>query len=276
MTARISHFLLLCFCCWTPLSFAAIQDTAFVHNDLSPWGMFQAADWIVKAVLIALLISSVLTWAIWLFKTVHLHVARRDSRSLLAWVIHAENFAMANKNLDQQKGNSLLLLKACRHEIQLSSMGLASDEGLKERILARLERVQISLVATMNQGTGILASIGSVAPFVGLFGTVWGIMNSFIGIAETQTTNLAVVAPGIAEALLATAVGLLAAIPAVLTYNHFARSIARYRVLIMDIMTALMILISRDLDRHHKDAGELPNLLLDKNSSSISLVKDAV
>lgn len=276
MTSRISQFFLLCLCYWTPFSFAAIQDTAFVHNDLSPWGMFQAADWIVKAVLIALFVASVLTWAIWLFKLVQLHVAQRDSRSLLAWVIHAESFAIANKKLDQQKGNSLLLLKACRHEIKLSSMGPASDEALKERILARLERVQISLVATMNQGTGILASIGSVAPFVGLFGTVWGIMNSFIGIAETQTTNLAVVAPGIAEALLATAVGLIAAIPAVLTYNHFARSIASYRVLIMDIMTALMILISRDLDRHHKDAGELPNLLLDKNSKSMALVKDAV
>jgi len=205
-----------------------------------------------------------------------LYMAQRDGRYLLGGVVNAKSFALANKHLDQYKGDSLLLLKACRHEIELSTAGPASDEALKERILARLERVQISLVATMNQGTGILASIGSVAPFVGLFGTVWGIMNSFIGIAETQTTNLAVVAPGIAEALLATAVGLVAAIPAVLTYNHFARSIARYRVLIMDIMTALMILVSRDLDRHHKDAGELPNLLVDNSSLSTSLMKDAV
>lgn len=276
MTARVPQFFVLCLCSWSPLSVAAIQDTAFVSHDLSPWGMFQAADWVVKAVLIALLVASVLTWAIWLFKTVQLRIARRDSRHLFMGVIHAESFAAANRKLDQYKGDSLLLLKACRHEIELSSLGTTSDEALKERVLARLERVQISLVARMNKGTGILASIGSVAPFVGLFGTVWGIMNSFIGIAETQTTNLAVVAPGIAEALLATAVGLVAAIPAVLTYNHFARSIAGYRVLIMDIMTALMILISRDLDRPDTDVSAIPNLILDKEAHNISLVQGAV
>ena len=86
----------------------------------------------------------------------------------------------------------------------------------------------------MNKGTGLLATIGSTAPFVGLFGTVWGIMNSFIGISKAQTTNLAVVAPGIAEALLATAIGLFAAIPAVIIYNQFARWIGGYKGLLGD------------------------------------------
>lgn len=107
----------------------------------------------------------------------------------------------------------MLLMAATKHELELSGEGVVSDHGLKERIMARLERVQTTLSSNMNQGTGVLATVGSVAPFVGLFGTVWGIMNSFIGIAETQTTSLAVVAPGIAEALLATAIGLVAAIP---------------------------------------------------------------
>jgi len=97
--------------------------------------------------------------------------------------------------------------------------------------------------------TGVLATIGATAPFVGLFGTVWGIMNSFIGISKSQTTNLAVVAPGIAEALLATALGLAAAIPAVVIYNVFARSIAGYRAQLGDASAEVLRLVSRDLDR---------------------------
>ena len=98
------------------------------------------------------------------------------------------------------------------------------------------------------RGTGILATIGSTAPFVGLFGTVWGIMDSFIGISRAHTTNLAVVAPGIAEALLATALGLVAAIPAVMIYNMLARSTAHYRALLGDASAQVMKLVSRDLD----------------------------
>jgi biopolymer transport protein ExbB len=101
----------------------------------------------------------------------------------------------------------------------------------------------------MLRGTGVLATIGATAPFVGLFGTVWGIMNSFVGISKSQTTNLAVVAPGIAEALLATAFGLAAAIPAVVIYNVFARSIGGYRALLADASAEVLGLVSRDLDR---------------------------
>jgi len=107
----------------------------------------------------------------------------------------------------------------------------------------------------MNRATGVLATIGATAPFVGLFGTVWGIMNSFIGISKAQTTNLAVVAPGIAEALLATALGLFAAIPAVIIYNQFARSIARYRALVGDASAEVLRLVSRDLDRGRTPAA---------------------
>ena len=101
----------------------------------------------------------------------------------------------------------------------------------------------------MIRGTGILATVGATAPFVGLFGTVWGIMNSFIGISKAHTTNLAVVAPGIAEALLATALGRVAAIPAVVMYNFFSRWIAGYRALHADAAAEILRIVSRDLDR---------------------------
>ncbi len=119
------------------------------------------------------------------------------------------------------------------------------DDGFKERVALRLERVEAAMTRQVSRGVGILATIGATAPFVGLFGTVWGIMNSFIGISESHTTNLAVVAPGIAEALLATALGLVAAIPAVVIYNHFARVIAGYRTLLGDASAQLLLMISR-------------------------------
>ena len=114
-----------------------------------------------------------------------------------------------------------------------------------------MERLVAAAGRQMIRGTGILATIGATAPFVGLFGTVWGIMNSFIGISKAQTTNLAVVAPGIAEALLATAIGLVAAIPAVIIYNHFARVTKTYLELVSRASGAAGRLLSRDLDRGH-------------------------
>nr|MCK7673190.1 tonB-system energizer ExbB [Bradyrhizobium sp. 2S1] len=123
------------------------------------------------------------------------------------------------------------------------------DDGFKERIALRLERVEAAMSRQIARGTGVLATIGATAPFVGLFGTVWGIMNAFIGISEAHTTNLAVVAPGIAEALLATALGLVAAIPAVVIYNHLTRSIAAYRALLGDASVMVMLLVSREGDR---------------------------
>ncbi|WP_445364689.1 tonB-system energizer ExbB [Microbulbifer sp. ANSA003] len=250
-----------------------IGDTAFSAHDLSPMGMYHAADIVVKSVMIGLLLASVLTWAIWLFKTVQLVITRRKAKQLLAILIQSKTFANAESKLSGQTGGALLLVEASRHELDLSSGGPVSDDGLKERVLARLERVQASLATDMNRGTGILATIGSVAPFVGLFGTVWGIMNSFIGIAKTQTTNLAVVAPGIAEALLATAIGLVAAIPAVVIYNYFSRAIGSYRAVLADNVTALMVLISRDLDRHHPNARPLAELVSANKKRAIPQVQ---
>jgi len=224
------------------------EQPALAH-DLSPWGMYQGADTVVKSVMISLLLASLLTWTVCLYKSVQLRQASRQSQRLLQHLQQCASFTQALKGVLQHPGASTSLVKSCQHELTLSGTFKASDSSLKERLAASLERVQAGLSAKMNRGTGALATIGSVAPFVGLFGTVWGIMNSFIGIAETQTTNLAVVAPGIAEALLATAFGLVAAIPAVVIYNHFARGISQYRARLTDIATALMLIISRDLDR---------------------------
>jgi biopolymer transport protein ExbB len=138
------------------------------------------------------------------------------------------------------------LVAAADAELKLSAGALA---GVKDRITSRLERLEAGNGRAMIRGTGILATVGATAPFVGLFGTVWGIMNSFIGISIQHTTNLAVVAPGIAEALLATALGLVAAIPAVVMYNMFARWISGYRALHADASAEILRLISRDLDR---------------------------
>src|SRR5262249_43958622 len=140
------------------------------------------------------------------------------------------------------------MLAAARAEIRVSADAFDKD-GLKERIASRLERIEAAFGRRISRATGVLATIGATAPFVGLFGTVWGIMNSFIGISKAHTTNLAVVAPGIAEALLATAFGLAAAIPAVVIYNVFARATAGYRAQLGDASAEVLRLVSRDLDR---------------------------
>jgi biopolymer transport protein ExbB len=143
--------------------------------------------------------------------------------------------------------------------VELNLSADASDkEGIKERVASRLERIEAATGRRMTRGTGMLASIGATAPFVGLFGTVWGIMNSFIGISKSHATNLAIVAPGIAEALLATALGLAAAIPAVVIYNVFSRSIAGYRALFADAAAEVLRLVSRDLDREARRPGAKP------------------
>ena len=219
---------------------------AMLPRDLSPWGMFETANLVVKAVLLLLLLASVATWTVWLAKSIELSGARRRLKQSIARIAEASSLADA----DQRNGGTppgADLIAAAAAEIRLSSEMPA--DGIKERVASRLERIEAAGNRRMLRGTGIIATIGATSPFVGLFGTVWGIMNSFIGISKAQTTNLAVVAPGIAEALLATALGLVAAIPAVVIYNAFARSIAGYRQLLGDVSADVLRLVSRDLDR---------------------------
>jgi biopolymer transport protein ExbB len=238
-----------------PDAAGAVAGTAELPRDLTPWGMFVSADPLVKAVLIGLAFASVVTWTVWLAKTIELVMARRrvrrDLRALESkphLADHVERLAVARSAVGE-------FLAAAVSEFQLSRES-ADREGIKERVASRLERIEVACGRRIMRGTSVLATIGATAPFVGLFGTVWGIMNSFIGISREHTTNLAVVAPGIAEALLATAFGLVAAIPAVVIYNMFARSISGYRALLGDAAAAVLRLVSRDLDRQM--AGTVP------------------
>jgi len=217
-------------------------------RDLSPWGMFMAADIIVKAVMAGLAFASVLTWTIWFAKALELMFARRRLHAAIDRLAHAKSWSEANVRTKGRDVGVAAMLRATDAELRLSA-DAHSATGIKERIASRLERLEAAAGRQMIRGTGILATIGATAPFVGLFGTVWGIMNSFIGISKSHTTNLAVVAPGIAEALLATALGLVAAIPAVVMYNMFSRWIAGYRALHADAAAEILRIVSRDLDR---------------------------
>jgi biopolymer transport protein ExbB len=214
---------------------------------MSPVSMFMQADIVVKAVMIGLALASVATWTVLLVKMIQLRTARRAARAALATVLSARSLADAVRQIEQPNSPVGRLLAMADDEIE-KSRGLAAD-GIKERVAWQFERIEAAAVHRIGRGMGILATIGAVAPFVGLFGTVWGIMNSFIGISRAHTTNLAVVAPGIAEALLATAFGLVAAIPAVVIYNAFARATGSYRAALADSSVGILRLLSRDLDR---------------------------
>jgi biopolymer transport protein ExbB len=219
---------------------------AGLPRDLTPLGMFMSADVLVKAVMLGLIFVSVLTWTIWLAKTLELRIARRRLARAQEILAAARAFGEVARPAGAASPHVALLIRAVESELR-RSYDLRDVDGIKERIAARFERIEAGVGRRMMRATGILATTGATAPFVGLFGTVWGIMNSFIGISKLHTTNLAVVAPGIAEALLATAFGLAAAIPAVVIYNAFARSIAHYRALYADASVEVITLISRDL-----------------------------
>jgi biopolymer transport protein ExbB len=217
-------------------------------RDLSPWGMFLNADVVVKVVMVGLVFASVLTWTIWFAKAFELLAARRRLQAAIGILNAVRNWGEVTARVPSANDGVAALVRAADAELRLSADAMAAD-GVKERIVSRLERLEAAAGRQMVRGTGILATVGATAPFVGLFGTVWGIMNSFIGISKSHTTNLAVVAPGIAEALLATALGLVAAIPAVVMYNMFARWTASYRALHADAAAEILRIVSRDLDR---------------------------
>jgi biopolymer transport protein ExbB len=224
----------------------SVEGMAVLPRDLSPWGMFMNADVVVKAVMIGLVVASVITWTVWLAKTIELLKARRQVRAALEALSSVQTLSNVKQSNVKEPAASFCV--AAIAELRLSD-GAVDKDGLKERIASRLERIEAAFSRRISRGTGVLATIGATAPFIGLFGTVWGIMNSFIGISKSHTTNLAVVAPGIAEALLATALGLAAAIPAVVIYNLFARQITSYRAALSDTSAEVLRLVSRDLDR---------------------------
>jgi biopolymer transport protein ExbB len=222
------------------------QGTATLPHDLSPWGMFLHADIVVKVVMIGLVLASLVTWTVWLAKNLELWKAKRRARAAIAVLNDTNTLADAHARMPNRRDAVAQFVQTAVAEVRSSAR--ADPAALKERISWLLERVEVAAHRRAGRGMGVVASVGATAPFIGLFGTVWGIMNSFIGISNVHTTNLAVVAPGIAEALLATALGLFAAIPAVVIYNAFARSVGGYRALLGDGSTLVMRLVSRDCE----------------------------
>ncbi|WP_336278522.1 MotA/TolQ/ExbB proton channel family protein [Bartonella sp. CB175] len=262
-------------------------SATFSAHDLSPFSMFMAADWVVKAVIVILLLASVVSWTITFVKIVEVFLAKRKVRYDLKLIFNAQTLARLDASLKESKGAGAVFLKEVLREVYLSTqqinfMGTDDstekqnepaafhkgsmlhekidheggarnlDEGVKERVHSLLSRCLLAATRRIACGVAILATIGAIAPFIGLFATVWGIMNAFIGIAESQTTRLDVVAPGIAEALLATAIGLFVAIPAVVMYNGLMRALSSYRNDLGDIAAAIERLLSRELDKHRQ------------------------
>ncbi|MFT4096058.1 MAG: tonB-system energizer ExbB [Rhodoblastus sp.] len=226
---------------------AAIKPAGAIPHELSPWSMFLSADVVVKAVMIGLAFASLVTWTIFFAKTFEISRARRRLSGALARIADAPSLTDARTLAGNAAPVLTALLEAAEQEERLSASAGAQGRTL-ERAASRFQEIVRGEQRSVRTGMGVLATIGSTAPFVGLFGTVWGIMNSFIGISKSQTTNLAVVAPGIAEALLATAIGLVAAIPAVIIYNHFTRKTAGYLDIVNQAAGAATRLLSRDLD----------------------------
>ena len=221
--------------------------TTSLPSNLSPWQMFLHADWVVQTVMIGLAIASLATWTVLVAKRRQLQNEARSMQNARSALALAENLPAALATPAQESSIATALLAEAQDELQRSPSA-GNTDGIKERVGSRLQRIELAHARQLRSGTGLLATIGATAPFVGLFGTVWGIMNSFVGIAQANTTNLAVVAPGIAEALLATALGLVAAIPAVVIYNHLSRQLAALRGDSGDLSASVQQLVSRDLD----------------------------
>lgn len=240
-------------------------STQLPPPDLSILGMFEAADWVVQSVMIGLLAASILVWTIFIAKMWSLGLTRTKRQQFGDQLGSAKDLVAATRLwkdcYPEADGRWLKLLL---DEMDAPSR-LGSEQAILDRIRLILSAHDAIQIRHMKKGTSILASVGSTAPFVGLFGTVWGIMNAFVGIAKSQTTNLAVVAPGIAEALLATALGLMAAIPAVVLYNILTRTINEDIAANSTLMSHWIRLTSRilwqstpekNLDRQRSEAAK--------------------
>ena len=227
------------------------------HGKMTPASMFMDADIVVKTVMVGLLLASVFTWVILLIKLFEFGALNRKTDQFLESFRQTRTIADMRRvaTSEEFEGNPLAdMAAAATDEIELSRQAGLSVTGdhldtATFRAQAAVNAVQAGLAKRLSGGQGFMASVGSTAPFIGLFGTVYGIMNSFIGIANTNTTNLAVVAPGIAAALLATGIGLFAAIPAVIFYNYFNTRIAAYGTRSDGFNAELMNAVSRNLDK---------------------------
>lgn len=232
-------------------------------EQMTVWGLVSEASVLVQAVMLSLVLASLVSWYLIVRRSAVLRRSECEAKAFLQRFRGSSELAQLQRecavDADQDAGVQQLFQAGYGEYLQLQrEPGIAADaviEGVERSLLVAIAEQEERL----EKGLPLLATVGSVSPYVGLFGTVWGIMNSFIGISETQTTNLAVVAPGIAEALLATAIGLVAAIPAVVIYNVFARSVTGYRQLLADAAAGVERLVSRDLDFRKVPPGARKN-----------------
>ncbi len=223
-------------------------------SDFSFFSLFLQASWVVKAVMLILVIASLWSWAIAIdkFFTFRLLKSRADKFEDTFWsgrTLEDLEAGLANDIRDPMAR----VFSAAMDEWNSSRSGRVQSEQQLLGVLGRIDRVMNLVVnrelGKAERGLSVLATIGSAAVFIGLFGTVWGIMTSFSAIAETQDTNLAVVAPGIAEALFATALGLIAAIPAVIFYNKFTTDLDRYGDRLQNYVDELLAIFSRKISK---------------------------
>ncbi len=224
---------------------------------LTPVTMFFDATPVAKAVMIGLALASILSWTLLITKIFEFGSLNRTTDRFLEAFRGARSIADMGRiaTSEEFEGNPMAdMAAAAAQEVELSRQaGLQVAGAHRDSTIVRAQTavgaVQASLAKRLSSGMQFLASLGSSGPFIGLFGTVFGIMVSFIGIANTNTTNLAVVAPGIAEALLATGLGLFAAIPSVIFYNYFQTRISAYGTRSEGFVAELLNAISRQLDR---------------------------
>jgi biopolymer transport protein TolQ len=224
------------------------METAVAH-DFSLVALFMQADWVVKSVMIGLVIASVWVWAIIANRLAAYNKARRDMAAFDRAFASGRPLAELRRDYaDGQTGLSAVFIAAMDEWDKSHAAQAANSVGLQSRLEIALDLAVSEQSAVLEKRLGFLATIGSAGPFVGLFGTVWGIMNAFTAIAAAENTSLAVVAPGIAEALLATALGLLAAIPAVIAYNKLSADADKLIARIDGFANRLVALLSRQLD----------------------------
>jgi biopolymer transport protein TolQ len=228
--------------------------TPVAFHASTPVELFNQADVIVKAVLVLLIIASAWSWGVIVVKSFRLALLDKRANGLLKSLRHGVHTSeLSEAFLKVKAGDPLRIVYQAMVDENARSADLRYGAGQQESLLERIHRVaQLSSTSALDNlraGLQTLASVGSVAPFVGLFGTVWGIMNSFQGIAATNNTSLAVVAPGIAEALFATALGLVAAIPAVLFYNRISGHIGRYGKRLTTLIGIYEVELSRQLSK---------------------------
>ncbi len=226
-----------------------MQPVAKLATDLSPWALFLQADIVVKLVMLGLLAASVWSWAIILERSRRLRAINAQAKAFEDWFWKAESLDSLYEPAAKANHPSAKLFVAGMNEWRRSlAKGRIDREGVRARLTSILGVAIAREIEDLGDRLNVLATIGAVAPFVGLFGTVWGIMRSFTGIAASQNTTLAVVAPGIAEALFATAIGLFAAIPAVIGYNRLLHGTGRLEARLSSFAEEFHGLLSRQLD----------------------------